>query len=84
MDANTAEIANSTELKPVNIPTDVASDVTSAVCELGIPPLRMKKPRSRRLSLIRPPTTLSVCATNQEVIAISRVSLINTFKKDLA
>ena len=77
-------MANSTELKPYRKPTDVASPVTSAVWDEGMPPGRMKKRMSRRFSLIRPSTTFSVWAMNQALAAISRLSLKTVFKTVLA
>lgn len=76
--ARTAVMAKATELTPCVIATAVANAQTSAVCELGIPPLLTKNHKSRRFSRARTMNTFSNCDTTQAPAGISNALFVIT------
>jgi hypothetical protein len=73
--ANTAEIANETDFTPSIIATDVASALTIAECELGIPPVAVKVRKSNCFFCIRTTITFSNCAIAQAQIDTINMSI---------
>ncbi len=69
-------MAKATELRPSIMAAAVASEQTSAVCELGMPPLLNKNHRSRRLSPAIVMIAFSSWAMAQATTGISNALLV--------
>ncbi len=66
-------MANSPESKPRVMPTDVASAVAAAVCELGMPPVPTNHLKLNLFSLNTPSATFMVCAISHAAAEVQNM-----------